>query len=71
MTEPGDEDMLSDEQVDRLVVGLGDLTDRGLLDRDEAADLTDRVHRVGPDGSRPDSVGASARHWWHRWSCAR
>ncbi len=60
---------MNDDQVDRLVVGLGDLTDRGLLDRDEAEDLTDRLHRVGPDGSHPDSGGAIGRHWWDRWSC--
>lgn len=68
---PGDDDMLSDDQVDRLVVGLADLSDRGLLGRDEAEDLTDRVHRVGPDGCRPDSVGAIALRWWTRWSCSR
>jgi hypothetical protein len=63
--------MLSNAQVDRIVLGLGDLTDRGLLNRDQAEELTDRVHRVGPDGCRPGSVVAIARRWWHRWSCAR
>lgn len=51
------------------MVGLGDLTDRDLLDRDEAANLTDRVHRVGPGGSRPGPAAAIARRWWHRGSC--
>ncbi len=61
--------MLSDDQVARIVVGLDDMTDRGLLGRDKAADLTDRVHRVGPDGCRPGSADGIARRWWRRWSC--
>jgi hypothetical protein len=61
--------MLSDDQVARIVVGLGDMTDRGLLGRDKAADLTDRVHRVGPGGSRPGSASATARRWWRRGDC--
>lgn len=51
--------------------GLADLSDRGLLGRDEAEDLTDRVHRVGPHGSHPGNVMAIARRWWNRRSCAR
>lgn len=63
--------MLSNAQVDRIVVGLSDLTDRGLLGSDQAEDLTDRVHRVGPDGARREPVLTLARRWWNRWSCAR
>ena len=61
--------MLSNDQVTRITVGLDDMTDRGLLGRDKAADLTDRVHRVGPDGSRPGSATSIARRWWRRWNC--
>lgn len=61
--------MLTDDQVARIVVGLDDMTDRGLLGKDKAADLTDRVHRVGPEGSRQAGDDGNTRRWWRRWSC--
>lgn len=59
--------MLSDDQVDRILVGLDDMTDRGLLGREKAADLTDRVHRVGPEAR--DSAPALVRRWWREQRC--
>ncbi|MQA12696.1 MAG: hypothetical protein GEV09_00570 [Pseudonocardiaceae bacterium] len=53
--------MLSENQIDRILGGLGELSERGLLDREQADDIADRLHRVGPPDASPPSEPSRAR----------